>query len=152
MNNQEILTKAIQKAVEGGLTGYWADRYSSCEKLDEMEFLIAGNIYEEGHSPEELIFNHDFAKALWGEYKNTKYESHYIPARGYPGEEIDKKDIKDSSKDENWKCTRCNNEWAKCLEKECNLIEEGNIGWKYHIQRMVIAEDPIEYLGANINV
>src|SRR5690242_19707618 len=62
----ETLAKALKRAIDSGLTGYWADRYKRCVELDEIEFLAAGNVYEEGHSPEELFYSQDFAKALWG--------------------------------------------------------------------------------------
>lgn len=150
MATQEILEKAIAKAIDGGLTGYWTDRYKSCQELDEMEYLTAGNNMEHGMTIEKLIFNHDFAKALWGEQQPTTYEQHYIPARGYPGEHISKDKIEDSSNSENWNCKRCSKAWSKCFDKPCNLVEEGNIGWKHHLQQMVIADDPIQYLGENI--
>lgn len=77
MNRQAVLTQAIQKAIANGMTGYWADRYNRCKELDEMDCLVAGNIYEEEHSPEELLYSHDFAKSLWGE------EEHDWDGEGY---------------------------------------------------------------------
>jgi len=59
MSNQEILQKAIEKAIEGG----WEipDYLPSAEFLDEpsVQEVFAMN------AP-IVIFDHNFAKALWG--------------------------------------------------------------------------------------
>ena len=65
MSDKEILEKAIQKAIDGGLTGFWKNRYEMCQELNEMQFLTGGNLAEMGHSIESLIYDHQFAKALW---------------------------------------------------------------------------------------
>ncbi len=106
MNHKEILEKAIQKAIESGMTGYWTDRYRRCIELDELDYLVEGNNLEEGRTIETLIYNHDFAKALWGETTNT----------------------------------------AGTLDNRVSALD----GWQYHLQQMVIADDPIKYLGENI--
>jgi phosphatidylserine/phosphatidylglycerophosphate/cardiolipin synthase-like enzyme len=59
----------------------------------------------------ELIFNHDFAKALWGEHTDT--------------------------------LTVQNNSLNVKQVIDMN-------GWRYHLQQMVIADDPIKYLGKNL--
>lgn len=61
-----------------------------------------------------LIFNHDFAKALWGE----------DPAMFA---------MEDIKKDELGK-----------------VYMPGLTWWQYHLQQMVIAEDPIKYLGEHL--
>lgn len=147
MTNKEILEKAIQKAIDGG----WKVTNST---MDTPEKIMGWYAYPDSwyDSYSNLfIFNHDFAKALWGEEVRTQYDSHYIPARGYPGEPIPKEDIKDDKILKNWDCTRCGAPWKKCLAgTPCNLIVKGNTGYKYHLQQMVISEDPIKYLGDNI--
>ena len=83
MTNQEILQKAISKAIDGSWDGKpdpWGDT-----------------------SVFDLIFNHDFAKAFFGEYPTR------IPA------------------------------YSDALEN-----------WQYHLKLMVVAEDPITYLGENL--
>lgn len=78
MTQGQILEKAIQKAIDGGLTGYWADRYRSCVERGELEYLTDGNNIEHGQTVEALIFNHDFAKALWGtELHSEEYDTPY---------------------------------------------------------------------------
>lgn len=95
MSNQEILEKAIQKAIDSG----WEDGKS----VDMADFAP---ILE--HDPfilpiKGLIFNHDFAKALWGD--------------GFLG------------------------------KGDATLYKPA---WAYHLKEMVIAEDPIKYLGENL--
>lgn len=94
MTNQQILIKAIQNAIDGG----WkpSNRYFG-SMPDEILAAVVAEHYE--FEPEHVIFNHDFAKALWGLA------------------------IDDA--------TRKNN-------------------WRYHLQNMIIAEDPIKYLKENI--
>lgn len=87
MSNQEILEKAIQKAIDGG----WHGCCSTTKRI------IMHN------EPFSIIFNHDFAKALWG-----KEDRQFRSIGG----------------------------WTQA--------------WKYHLQQMVIAEEPIKYLGENI--
>lgn len=75
MTNQEILTKAIEKAIAGGwafeLSVYMRDDTPMLRHMtgDEMFNFIRALEYP-GYL-RALIFNHEFAKALWGEeYKH----------------------------------------------------------------------------------
>ena len=125
MSNQEILERAIQKAIGGG----W---YSVSQKVksakvtgyrheddfdDELRLMNVVVQFDDGMglsmkaSQRELIFDHSFSKALWGEelpprtagfqYQNTSWH----PLRTY----------------------------------------------QWHLAQMVISPDPIKYLGENIN-
>lgn len=100
MTDQEILTKAIEKAMANGFS---IPLVRDITPELYMRWLIQGvNSYQ-------LIYNHDFAKALWGEEIVTidpQRNNQYIIAKSYR--------------------------------------------WHYHLQQMVIADDPIEYLGKNI--
>lgn len=64
MKNEEILKKAIEKAVENGLVGdiqaYEEDIKVANDFLTDYAF--------------KLIFSHSFAKAFWGEAKTKFYE------------------------------------------------------------------------------
>lgn len=95
MTNQEILEKAITKAIAGG----WKEKPAALP----MELFVGKML--DNLWVYNCIFNHDFAKALWGEVPNTGYL------------------------------------------KAANLIP-----WKYHLQQMVIDDDPIAYLGDNLPV
>ncbi len=139
--HEEILEMAIQKAIDGGwdffgllakdkgdsiwfespLYNYWDVRRG--QVLYNSSIPKVG-----GHT--NIIFNHDFAKALWGEGHdcNTGYhkkrEYFTMPATGDQIHEVNIDYV------------------AYCLDHKEN--------WQYHLQQMVIADDPIEYLGENI--
>jgi hypothetical protein len=99
MTNQEILEKAIQKAIAGGWKNGqdWLDTIRS----DDAPAFTA----------KLFIFNHNFAKALWGEKHDALKE------------------------------------WRKEIP---DLPKPTSMGWKYHLQQMVIAPDPIKYLGEHL--
>lgn len=105
--NREILTKAIEKAEANGFDAieHIDGEYCLC---DEYSDPIAYT----------WIFNHDFAKALWGEKRSTV---HGIPVGVKPTDAV---------------AQRVKTVYHK--------------GWQYHLQNMVVAEDPIQYLGENI--
>lgn len=97
MTNQEILEKAIQKAIDGG----W-----NLSSLDpELKYIkeYCNFLVEQGGYM-ALLTRHDFAKALWGEEDAAVKDGLFI----------------------NWP------------------------NWQYHLQQMVIADDPIKYLGENL--
>lgn len=105
VTNQQILEKALNEAVKNGFKG--AASWKAELIINDSEFIRR-------FAP-ILIFNHDFAKALWPEdgfkpvlrirYKAEKAMIPSVPRKG---------------------------------------------SWQYHLQRMVVAEDPIKYLGQNI--
>lgn len=101
MTGQQILTKAIQKAIEGG----WDD-----EMANELELSNYVSSYVHGdRSINDLIFNHQFAKALWGDTQKSVWivGDRPTPWIGHP--------------------------------------------WKLHLQQMVIADDPIKFLGEHLD-
>ena len=66
MTHQKTLEKAIQKAIDGGWDRLGNDDYDP--DIMAMDALDSGTAYI-NHL--EIIFNHDFAKALW---KNPGYK------------------------------------------------------------------------------
>jgi hypothetical protein len=102
MSNQEILEKAISKAIAGGWKGDSKLLYDIWG-LDNLTADVSKLYW--------LIFSHDFAKALWGDKFN-----HYMVRDG--------------------------------RDKKAGVIEYAT--YKYHLQQMVIADDPIKYLGENL--
>lgn len=117
MTNQQILTKAIEKAIDG----WWKPFSFEIESIEYREGSLERNMVINIHASdgdirimynlEAIIFNHDFAKALWGENPKTWVHSEYSK-------------ISDSHYI-NW--------------------------WQYHLQQMVIADDPIAYLGEHLD-
>lgn len=72
MTDKEILGRAIARAIEGGWdTNHFHTLKGNYKHPDESEFLdILGDWHK--ISPLDVIFNHEFAKALWGEHFPTK--------------------------------------------------------------------------------
>lgn len=131
--DQQILEEAIQKAIDGGWNpygtplrfnwynhdrtgsvyfGYWndiqrnltngnlpLDGYSAIPKVDEIKAT-------------DFLFNHDFAKALWGDTDG------YVSTQN--------------------------------LVLPTEDAQYATNGWKFLLQQMVIADDPIQYLGENL--
>jgi hypothetical protein len=114
MSNQEILERAIQKAIEGGWGAYNpSDRTWAVEDIEHwFQFGKYASSQSKDHNYLLFLFSHDFAKALWGEKKILKEE--VMPGKGV----------------RTWYSQQYD--------------------WKQHLQQMVIAEDPIKYLGDNI--
>lgn len=164
MTNKEILEKAIQKAIDGG----WELPHEDYDwKVGQNDMTRFTSIDDETQDPgvwymplEQLIYNHEFAKALWDEQKDAKFLEHYVPARGYPGESIDNKERNESVeplKEKHgelpeylWYCTRCKKPWKSTFNSRCEMISEYRAGWRHHLQQMVISDDPIKYLGEHI--
>lgn len=120
MNNQEILTKAIQKAIANG----WKQP-QELSFISNDEFLVyltestPGTLKWIKFKLSELIYNHEFAKALWGEPYVMSHKE--IKEAGYTGG-----------------------------GGTGSMIDMKHPGWKHHLQQMVIAEDPIKYLSDNL--
>lgn len=118
VTNQEILEKAIQKAIDGGWKLGWMDRRpvvswgaQYATDYDEGEGVMVFGYHAKSNASQwffplkELIFNHDFAKAVFGDEPYYRFDG----------------DTLDTPRQ-----------------------------WQYHLQQMVIAEDPIKYLGENV--
>lgn len=77
MTNQEILTRAIEKAIAGGwdgLKGYplWNIHDSGNSFTPALLCVPSPDKKTKAHiGAYEVIFNHGFAKALWGEPKRV---------------------------------------------------------------------------------
>jgi hypothetical protein len=135
-SNQEILTKAIQKAIDDGwdMFGFRIDEYippwyivqggqmptpKVVEKWVPKDSLLICDYADHYFVWEHVLFNHDFAKALF--------------------------------KDDGW-CLRCDKNMASSEHKDwCPDSYDIAPIWQYHLQQMVIAEDPIKYLGEHLN-
>jgi hypothetical protein len=108
MTNKQVLEKAIQKAIDGGFTEN--DMGQDIKTVQDVYYY-----FDDDHgdlSVNDLIWRHDFAKALWGT------EPRYVQYSVSTGK----------------------------IEASTVATYE----WQYHLQNMVISEDPIEYLGQNI--
>ena len=133
-SSKEILEKAIQKAIDGGWKPSGFEENERVEPfVRTMDYEIVGfghvvneRVYVVGQDNQhykQFIFNHDFAKALWGEEHSFKREK------------VNKFDLEGTMV-----CQSCG-EYDRDYPINCYLI---------HLQQMVIADDPIKYLGENI--
>ena len=105
MSNRAILEKAIKKAIDGG----W-----DVPDLEDRWPTYVSNLLRDG-VVEALIFNHNFAKSLWGrDLVIVKYTLLTDP--------------------------------PKIAKSGQDMMQR----YQYHLQQMVVSEDPIKYLGANI--
>jgi len=124
--NKEILKKAIEKALANGWMFDLKWENASISNIQYPNYYMGEIILDyEGDegvalalhkSVYEVIFSHDFAKAFWGEDQTMV--------------------IIDNEGD--WYPT---NDLGPCKFYEIRLIE-----WQYHLQQMVIEENPINYL------
>lgn len=122
MTNQEILEKAITKAIKGGWTFPWGQEYFR-PKLDVVDNPDFGpSIWNHGEYEDwdevtwqEIIFSHDFAKSFFGT---------------------------------NEVCFNCGLEGKH--DPYCAERTSYDEAWKYHLREMVIYDDPLAYLGENL--
>lgn len=126
MENKEILTKAIERAVNNGWDGgNFADGRSNINTLPNRIFTNAlvrlegdwywgeyEEVFEENYIP-SLIFSHDFAKAFWGSGVFEHMQG--------------------------------NVDFYKIIVEEKYLTVPME-GWQYHLQQMVLEEEPLKYL------
>ncbi len=113
MTNEQILKKAIEKAVKNGF------KYEPYIYSDGVHSVITE--INEIYIYRQIIFNHDFAKAFWGE--------EVILMCHRCGDEY-----KFTTEKFEKGCTICGTQ----------LYQTAN--WKNKIQEMVLKEDPIKYL------
>jgi len=134
MTNKEILEKAIQKAIDGGWGFCDYSTINDKHRVFNRDYKVEDDgLYDKGpyacrecakpdYTVYDIIFNHDFAKALWGEGKEMQAEE-YVNTELY-----DIESVKASGR----------------------KYYEAGTDWQYHLQQMVISEDPIQYLKDNI--
>jgi len=138
MTNKEILEKAIKKAILGGWDEHDRCIYKVFGGTLEVKFENEDSVGV--YSMLDIIFNHDFAKALW----KPEYDYELI-------------------------CSKCNatyNWWGRIETKKYGFPPSKFCGadgsglkkvagktyetYRRHLQQMVVADDPIKYLGENI--
>jgi hypothetical protein len=142
MRDKEIIKRAISKAISGGWKGFT----STIKGVDYRKGKIERNVLMTFHATdgditimynlEAIIFNHDFAKALWGEEEYITPVYHLNKAIWIYIEGLIQPKLK----------ARYNT-----ISEDIGIPPiNGLASWQYHLQQMVIADDPIEYLGKHI--
>ena len=162
MKNEEILKKVVLKAFNGGWKFEDYQAYVPAFAFELNEDRVAELVAKRW---EWWIFKHDFAKAFWGEkpkcedcegdgviwhpmWKQWHNEEHgkYADLIGknidhYTGEDDYDRKVLDFFGVSDKKLLP--SEEPDCLT--CEGTGEG-ISWKYHLQQMVLEENPIKYL------
>jgi hypothetical protein len=133
VNYEQIITKAIELAIGSGWDAFGGANHDlkSVEGVRYSQRAVGDGPFvwrltfrdhtRFDYSLEQIIFNRDFARALWGEQEYSFW-------------------VEDSSIDNDHNLVQ-------------DVIAEGRIempAYKYHLQQMVIAEDPLMYLTANM--
>ena len=150
MSNQEILEKAISLANEGG----WRPNRSGQVSDFGLSSCTDGTrnwteIHKMFHYTEwAFIYNHDFAKALWGE-ERVESKCHKMPMI-HQGLRLNNKPLTKPFIEYNQKVQAEITQSLVC--EECKKAKGMNafLGWQSYLKQMVIAEDPIKFLGNNI--
>lgn len=141
MTDTEILTKAIEKAVKNGYKGFNLDGEKIIKEVivDEINttreyhplsikvrLVLIGTTISYYLGLYELIFSHSFAKAFWGmdavECGDGLTEVEY------------QKFIDDLPEERRSRIRK----WG---------IDGVRRRWRYHLQQMVLEENPISYIG-----
>lgn len=117
MTNQQILEKAIEKAVANGWKPLAMD-YASVDKSGHIVFFKHGNKFYQ-FSPYQVVYDHEFAKALWGDRPEEYLTFAALSASNHSEENIDTRGLLPF--------------------------------WQYRLMEMVIAADPIAYLGQHLD-
>ena len=125
MSNKEILEQAITKAIAGGYR-YWD--YPEEELTVESFYHYFGDDHG-GLLVNDIIFDHDFAKALWGEELHIDKSLAVLPIKTDMALSV------------------VHTEYGAGVDGDVDY--KSNPAWQYHLQAMVIAPDPIQYLGEN---
>lgn len=116
MSDKAVLEEATNRAIKGGLKNYILKLTPFYEGDGELVYRSITQL--KWYSVEHIIYNHEFAKSLFGEYG-------YIPEAQY------KFQYKKNSGVE---------------KTRIFTIASAVSPWQYHLQMMVISPDPIEYL------
>jgi hypothetical protein len=129
MQAKDILEKAIKKAIDGG----WSGKILGITVRVQSNGILRleNHTTTEEWSVEEIIFNHNFASALWPGFLG------YIPGINE----------NDDNPEEYWKLMNSQINWG---QNEGGAAYFKGLLCDFHLQQMVIADDPVKYLGDNI--
>jgi len=107
MTNEQILYKAVRKAVKNG----W-----------KMPYRIAiASFYSELYLP-HIIFDHEFAKAFWGEEDFDAYSDEHFD-KWWTNQGLDR----------------------ICVPNCQEMNFDGKV-WEFHLQQMVLEKEPLKYI------
>lgn len=127
MTHEEILTKAIEKAVKNGwlsinvsINVKNCDCDDHCSFIDILTDVIPRKVLTRINV--DFIFSHDFAKSFWGFKQVSKLIG------------VEKDNLNEHA------------EGGIDLQMKLEKYRPFIFAWEYHLQQMVIEPDPISYL------
>jgi hypothetical protein len=121
--HQQILEDAITVAIAGGFELVYPFTEQMHDGINKAKHRV---FFGDCTEATALIFDQDFAKSLWGNQPIiTRPDTYGQLTRVHQGLPVQK---------------------PEPSRLEALLVE----AWRYHLQRMVVAEDAIVYLGQNI--
>lgn len=135
MTNEKILKLAIEKAVKNGLNKELLPAEYEVQCMLKHCWLDAGDELIDAFA---IIYSHPFAKAFWGEEPIcTICGSDEFVGSTNPSTSSDP--------GEYFLNSRCG---AEAIDINEFGVNDGTtlFSWQYHLQQMVISEDPIKYL------
>ena len=125
MTNKEILFAAVNKASDKGYPGFDVEYYDfngSIWYMDNgMEYEDKAEIYIRN-----IIFDHSFAKAFWGEEEVDDTGRTIIEAW-----------------EEEWKDS---GHFTDLEDYQFDSDIDFQIAWMYHLRQMVLSNQPLKYL------
>lgn len=126
MSNREILEKAIQKAIDGG----WKEPNGNTLRVDDEGYIYSLVNFSE---------KHEGFRAYGAQFGLEKLIFSHDFAKALWGEEAELKDVQYTLELSDGEVTTPIYRLAMPL-------------WKWHLQQMVIDDDPIKYLGENTHL
>lgn len=160
MNSQQILERAIQKTIDGGVFDVYTFHSLpiSAFHVDAEVGVLGKFISDNGEEIDvaTVIFNYDFAKALFGEPKDEWTGGYYWLCKWEPESESfkNREELLNSWIDVTGDRIDALTDEDSEVEVDGGYIRKSykrtNKGWQYHLQQMVIADDPIKYLGEHL--
>lgn len=124
MKNEEILKKVIEIATMNG----WKDPYRVSHTYCLEDIMLYHKYYS-------VIFDHDFAKAFWGNKKPLyEFGDYGKKICLHCGVDIDIQPPLDSG---------CNHVY---YPENCDVCMGKTVSWRHHLQEMVVCEEPLKYL------
>lgn len=134
MSNKEILERAIQKAMRRGWEYYGLTDKKERHYIGQSIIVELPRGGKDSFAISTIIFNHDFAAFLWGTdwifFGNIHDE---FPSAFDRGIWFTQETLRDRN--------IISYDWGIKLRI-----------YQYHLQQMVIADDPIKYLGEHLDV
>jgi len=130
MKNEEILKKAIEKAIKNGFV---MDEHKHFCEIGRDE--LTGEILSLG-AYQSIIFSHEFAKAFWGEEDCCAGCGSFGKFFHYRNKTMKEPLVLRADKKTYYSCCQ-----------GYGYIKD----WQYHLQQMILEENPIKYLDKFIN-